>query len=233
MDEAPRLSRRDLFRGAWHRAPAQVTPAPATEPSIAPLPANPATASPAHRARSRHVVLPIHRPPGAVDEAAFLHACTRCNACVEACPVHAITLAPAQFRAAAGTPMIQPSDAACIMCADTPCITACEPRVLRRDQPLKMGVAWIQPMACLAHNGSFCTVCSERCPVPGAIRVVAGRPGIDTNACTGCGVCAYVCPAPSNAVVIMPLADRPAPALTPQSHNCQPKVPHDDLRPPV
>jgi len=106
--------------------------------------------------------------------------------------------------------MIEPHTTACIMCPDTPCITACKPGVLRADQPLKMGVAWIQTMACLAHTGSFCTVCSERCPVPGAIQVSAGKPRIREDICTGCGVCASVCPAPSNAVVVMPLADRPS-----------------------
>jgi ferredoxin-type protein NapG len=157
----------------------------------------------------RRFTLPIHRPPGAVSEASFLAGCTRCNACIAACPVGAIVHAPAKFRQAAGTPMIDVHHAACIMCHDTPCIAACEPRVLRAEQPRKMGVAWIQNMACLAHTGSFCTVCSERCPVPGAIEVTAGKPRILEDVCTGCGVCATVCPAPVNAVVVMPLADRP------------------------
>jgi ferredoxin-type protein NapG len=107
--------------------------------------------------------------------------------------------------------MIDAASAACAFCPDTPCITACEPGVLTRTQPLKMGVAWIQTMACLAHTGSFCTVCSERCPVPGAIEVERGKPTIRPDVCVGCGVCASVCPAPTNAVVVMPLADRPGP----------------------
>jgi len=105
--------------------------------------------------------------------------------------------------------MIDATATACIFCEDTPCISACKPGVLSRARPLKMGVAWIQTMACLAHTGSFCSVCSERCPVPGAIEVVAGKPTIRGDVCTGCGVCASVCPAPHNAVVVMPLADRP------------------------
>lgn len=161
--------------------------------------------------RGRPIVLPIHRPPGAVSEAAFLAGCTRCNDCIAACPVHAIVLAPARFRHAAGTPMIDPYAAACIMCSDTPCIGACKPAVLRADRPLKMGVAYIERAACLAYTGSFCTVCSERCPVPGAIELSQGRPTIRAELCTGCGVCAEVCPAPANAVVVMPLADRPCP----------------------
>ena len=35
------------------------------------------------------------------------------------------------------------------------------------------------------------------------------RPHIVEETCTGCGVCHFVCPAPENAVIIMPLAERP------------------------
>jgi Pyruvate/2-oxoacid:ferredoxin oxidoreductase delta subunit len=105
--------------------------------------------------------------------------------------------------------MIDPAESPCVMCPDTPCITSCKPGVLRGDLPLTMATAWIQPAACLAHMGSFCSVCSERCPVPAAIEVKAGKPRARPEVCTGCGVCASVCPAPSNAVVIMPLAVRP------------------------
>ncbi|MEZ6235155.1 MAG: 4Fe-4S binding protein [Phycisphaerales bacterium] len=197
MGDDRRLSRRDLFRG-------RLRPRVADEPRLGVAPERSGVAP-----SGRTVRLPIHRPPGAVDEAAFLSGCTRCDACLEACPAGAIVHAPPRFRSAAGTPMIDAHAAACAMCADTPCITACEPGVLTRNQPLKMGVAWIQTMACLAHTGSFCSTCSERCPVPGAIRVDRGRPTIDPDACTGCGTCVHVCPAPSNAIVLMPLADRP------------------------
>ncbi|MCC6358981.1 MAG: 4Fe-4S binding protein [Phycisphaerales bacterium] len=72
-----------------------------------------------------------------------------------------------------------------------------------------MGVAYIERADCLAYTGSFCTVCSERCPVPGAIELSQGTPTIRAERCTGCGVCAEVCPAPANAIVVMQLADRP------------------------
>lgn len=209
MSDEPRLSRRAmLFGRLFHTAPTNDGPSDQTSPGRSDH------AKP--RAVGRTFALPIHRPPGAVDEVAFLNGCTRCNECIAACPVGAIVHAPARFREATGTPMIDPYAAACIMCPDTPCIAACKPGVLRTDQPMKMGVAWIQTMACLAHTGSFCTVCSERCPVPNAIEVTAGKPRIRENVCTGCGVCASVCPAPSNAVVVMPLADREKRA-TPQA----------------
>ncbi|MBL8763793.1 MAG: 4Fe-4S dicluster domain-containing protein [Phycisphaerae bacterium] len=226
MPEDPNLSRRDLLRGrlfgrlvqsASNKLDAVGTAI--TNASASPVKSTRANApvagggngeSGGRTGIGRRFTLPIHRPPGAVDEVSFLSGCTRCNDCISACPVSAIVHAPARFREAAGTPMIDPHTSPCIMCEDTPCITACKPSVLRVDQPRKMGVAWIQTMACLAHTGSFCTVCSERCPVPNAIEVDAGKPTIRADVCTGCGVCASVCPAPTNAIVVMPMADRPA-----------------------
>lgn len=212
MTDSPKPSRRDFLRG-WLGAGTAERPRPPVPAARAQSGSHGAAARTTPvttRIRSpRHVAMPIHRPPGAVHEAAFLAGCTRCNDCIAACPVAAIILAPRRFRHAAGTPMIDPYAAACVMCADTPCIAACEPGVLRADQPLKMGVAYIERAACLAYTGSFCTVCAERCPVPGAIELSHGKPRILPETCTGCGLCSFVCPAPSNAVVVMPLADRP------------------------
>jgi Na+-translocating ferredoxin:NAD+ oxidoreductase RNF subunit RnfB len=64
-------------------------------------------------------------------------------------------------------------------------------------------VAVIQGRFCLAYT-SFCTVCSERCPVPGAMKVEHGIPMVVADTCTGCGICHEVCPAPTNAVLVMP-----------------------------
>jgi Pyruvate/2-oxoacid:ferredoxin oxidoreductase delta subunit len=64
-------------------------------------------------------------------------------------------------------------------------------------------VAIIQGRHCLAYT-SFCSVCSERCPVAGAIKVEQGIPQVIADACTGCGVCQDVCPAPVNAVLVLP-----------------------------
>lgn len=55
---------------------------------------------------------------------------------------------------------------------------------------------------CLATR-SFCSVCSERCPVPGAIVVTLGRPRINEVACDGCGTCIDVCPAPTKAIEVL------------------------------
>jgi len=149
----------------------------------------------------------VHRPPGAVDEPTFLRDCTRCGDCIAACPPDAITLAGPEYGPAAGTPIIDPMASPCVMCDDPPCIKACEPGVLSPDAPLRMGTASIREPNCLAFGGTICTVCVERCPVDGAMSLRDGKPVVHADACTGCGVCQHVCPAPYNAVLILP-ADR-------------------------
>ncbi len=59
--------------------------------------------------------------------------------------------------------------------------------------------------ACLATT-TFCSVCVERCPRPGAIVVAAGRPRVVPEACDGCGQCVAVCPAPINGFALVPRA---------------------------
>ena len=157
----------------------------------------------------RRQTFPLLRPPGAIEESQFLHVCTRCNDCISACPHHAIVQAPIRYRQAAGTPMIDPIQSPCMMCPDMPCIAACESGALRPDVPVLMGTARIDTTTCLAHQRSFCTVCSEHCPVPCAIELSEGKPRINESKCTGCGVCQHVCPAPENAILLMPTLDRP------------------------
>lgn len=72
-------------------------------------------------------------------------------------------------------------------------------------------VAVIQGRRCIALT-SFCAVCVERCPVPGAMQVTNGMPSVVADVCTGCGICQQVCPAPTNAVLLLPR--RPTKTLT-------------------
>lgn len=200
----PPVSRRALFSlrglGAAFADPAAPRPRPA------PLVALLADAPPAPTPRAR--ALPLLRPPGAMDEDAFLRLCTRCDACAEACPHDAVVPAPVRLRGAAGTPVIEPLTAPCRMCADLPCAVACPTGALRPDAPRVMGRAVIAAHDCLAYQSATCSVCVERCPVPGALRLEAGRPVVDASRCTGCGVCQHVCPSPRNAVIVLPALRR-------------------------
>jgi ferredoxin len=64
-------------------------------------------------------------------------------------------------------------------------------------------LALILDRFCLAWQGSFCSVCSERCPAGGAITVEQGKPRVNPDFCTGCKICHDVCPAPKNAVFLV------------------------------
>jgi len=71
------------------------------------------------------------------------------------------------------------------------------------DEPPKPMIAIIQGRYCLAIT-SFCSVCIERCPVPGAMDTTQLMPMVVPDVCTGCGICHQVCPAPENAVLMLP-----------------------------
>ena len=70
-------------------------------------------------------------------------------------------------------------------------------------------LALILDRFCLAWQGSFCSVCVERCPEPGAILTEKGKPRVNPDLCTGCRICHDVCPAPKNAVFFVSRAPRP------------------------
>jgi ferredoxin len=57
---------------------------------------------------------------------------------------------------------------------------------------------------CLAYQRSFCSVCREHCPVPGAVIVERGLPRIVPELCNGCRLCHEACPAPVNAIRLVP-----------------------------
>ncbi len=72
-------------------------------------------------------------------------------------------------------------------------------------------LALILDRFCLAWQGSFCSVCVERCPVPGAIVTEMGKPRVVPELCTGCRICHDVCPAPKNAVFLV--SRKPGPGM--------------------
>ena len=151
------------------------------------------------------------RPPGALPEKEFLETCTKCDACITVCPKWAVRRAGHELGDMnEGTPVILPELNPCWLCKDLPCIAACEPGAL---QPLeqasmaRMGLAEISASQCFSASGSICEVCDERCPVrPKAVRFTRGQlPEIDADLCTGCGICAHLCPA--DAITITPCSE--------------------------
>ncbi len=102
---------------------------------------------------------PRLRPPGAIDEEAFLAACIKCGQCVQVCPIEAIELADLNEGLSNGTPYIVARDQACdFSCDATQCILACPTGALShlidKKEQVKMGVATLaRPDACLARQG--------------------------------------------------------------------------------
>ena len=161
------------------------------------------------RAARRPAAAEWLRPPGALAEPEFREACTRCDACVLACPHHAIKKAGGELGAdLEGTPVILPKQQPCWLCTDLPCIACCEPQAL---QPLhhrsdaRLATIAVDAASCYSAQGNPCEVCADNCPVPGAIRVPFREvPAVDESRCTGCSACAWLCPA--DAIQVLQLA---------------------------
>lgn len=151
------------------------------------------------------------RPPFAVDEPDFLLDCTRCDACIEACPHQVLFRLPGRHGLeAAGTPAMDLLVRGCRLCEDWPCVKACDPGVLKlpeteEDKPLplpKLAHVRIDPEACLPYLGPECGACRDSCPVPGALKWEGTKPVIDPEACTGCALCREACIVEPNAVLL-------------------------------
>lgn len=145
---------------------------------------------------AKMLVAPI-RPPGALEEVEFLSACTRCNACVEACPYHAVQRLPIQAGLAANTPYIEPRTQACLLCRDFPCISACEHGALLpvTAENVRMGRAAVDVKACRTYDDQVCSHCYDACPYPEhAIEIGEDFHPKVLAGCVGCGLCEARCP---------------------------------------
>ncbi|MEC7641206.1 MAG: hypothetical protein VYC17_03535 [Nitrospinota bacterium] len=173
--------------------------------------------------------LPLLRPPGAISERAFLQACTRCDACINACPKDALKKATKKMGFfIMGTPYIDPLQNPCVMCDDLPCISACEDRALLpvpSPADVNMGYAILDKKKCQAYGDTFCQQCVIDCPIPGAITQtpVDRKPVFHKNICTGCGVCARSC-----STVNIPPAIRIKPQMVIDSQLARKKREHEE-----
>lgn len=173
------------------------------------------------------------RPPGAIEEKDFLKACVKCGACVEACPYDTLNLAGINDPAPNGTPFFSPREIPCYMCQDYPCVPACPSKAL--DEMLlvkendsdeaesatinaaKMGLAVVHKESCIAFWGIQCDACYRACPlIDEAITLEYTqnertgkhaflKPVVNSNVCTGCGICEHTCVTEVPAIRVLPL----------------------------
>ncbi|MBN1984116.1 MAG: 4Fe-4S binding protein [Chitinivibrionales bacterium] len=147
------------------------------------------------------------RPPGAVQEPAFLSRCITCGACIGVCPrkaLHPATLGDGFVNL--NTPKLVPRigycDQTCVKCA-TACPTgALLPITLEQKQTLRMGTAVVERSKCRPWlEESPCKLCAQKCPY-NAITMVEVQingnpweiPQVDQKLCNGCGICEFYCP---------------------------------------
>lgn len=158
------------------------------------------------------------RPPGALAERDFAAQCIKCGQCVRACPYGTLSLASVAGPAATGTPHFEPRTVPCYMCPDLPCTRACPSGAL--DPALddvnraRMGLAVIDEEHCLSWQGLRCEVCYRVCPLRGKAIVIntesrktsrhaVFEPMVDSEHCTGCGLCEKSCPTELAAIRVL------------------------------
>ncbi len=165
------------------------------------------------------------RPPFAITELEFLLACTRCRDCIDACPHQVVFPLPARVGVRfAATPALDLLNKGCHLCADWPCVSACQTGALALPSPqqsqandlegsveapladlqsqVKLARVEIDQQRCLPYNGPECGVCLNSCPLPGALFEDYFKPVIDAALCSGCGLCREQCIADPKAITI-------------------------------
>ncbi len=166
------------------------------------------------------------RPPGALPEKDFLATCIKCGMCVEACPFDTLKLAKPGDNKPLGTPYFEPRDVPCYMCTDIPCVPVCPTdaldikKVTTNNQldinKADMGVAVVDTKNCIAYWGIQCDACYRACPLMDvAIKLKYEKnertgkhaflkPIVDSDFCTGCGLCEHACVTEKAAIFVLP-----------------------------
>jgi ferredoxin-type protein NapG len=147
---------------------------------------------------------PLIRPPGAVEETAFLAGCIRCNQCQDACDVGAIALYPQEDGVLAHTPYIRPEVKGCTLCLK--CTRVCPTGVLK---PLTDEEKPHVKMADLSFHQDLClSFKAKRLRDEQALLMESGREATEADAPYErrgpCGECYMFCPLRTRAVNLEP-----------------------------
>ena len=158
----------------------------------------------------------VIRPPGSLEEDAFLDRCIRCNECVKICASTGACLHPAFLESGVHgiwTPISVPREGYCefncTLCGQVCPTGAIQKLDLETKQTLKIGTAYFDKSRCIPwYKNEDCLVCEEHCPLPDKaikfdireVRKTDGTtsvvkfPYVDEDLCIGCGICSNKCP---------------------------------------
>jgi len=167
------------------------------------------------------------RPPGALEEEDFLKTCIKCGLCVSACPFDTLMLAAPGDKKPLGTPFFNAREIPCYMCEDIPCVPVCPTGALNEASvstgdileiaKARMGVAVVDPYACIAFWGIQCDACYRACPLLDVAIVLEYaknertgkhaflKPVVVQDKCTGCGMCEHACITEKASIFVLPL----------------------------
>ncbi len=156
------------------------------------------------------------RPPGALQENAFLDRCVRCGECIRVCSTAGAGLHFSGIEAglqALWTPALQPKtgycEYNCALCGQVCPTGAIQPLTLEAKKEARIGTAHFDKSRCIPwYYGEDCLVCEEHCPLPEkAIKfrtsrvtalngkeTIVQQPYVDESLCIGCGICVTRCP---------------------------------------
>ena len=140
-------------------------------------------------------------PPGATEE--FAETCTRCYACVSACPAKII-----RVKSGGGlTELFMPElcfgngtcEESCNQCSQVCPTGAIRTLTHPQKHSTQIGIAKVEKEKCLAWtDNEYCMVCDEYCPynaIDTEWRGDVACPVINEKLCRGCGACENACPA--------------------------------------
>jgi ferredoxin len=140
-------------------------------------------------------------PPGATGQ--FATTCTRCYACIKACPADIIRVKAGGKFSELFIPELYFDKGVCNEYC-TRCTEACPTGAIRKltedaKRHTKIGVARVIKGKCLAWaDKEYCMVCDEFCPYQ-AIETIMNDgvscPAVNDDLCRGCGGCEHNCPA--------------------------------------
>jgi ferredoxin len=158
----------------------------------------------------------VIRPPGTLEESAFLQRCVRCGECIRICSSTGAGLHHTGLESGwegIWTPLLRPKvgycDYNCNLCGQVCPTGAIKPLPLKERQKIRIGNAYFDKTRCIPwYYGENCMVCEEYCPLPDkAIKFQESKfintdgkeselflPYIDESHCIGCGICVYRCP---------------------------------------